>query len=364
MRAVARRVRRPRADRRDLPARSSGSSPTTAQRDRRRAPAVQLPAASRCRGTPRTIAAAIDRLRGALLPATAGRTGCSATTTSRASPSRVGRAQARVAAMLLLTLRGTPTLYYGDELGMQRRADPAGARAGSRRKDGPARARPRPGAHADAVGRLARGRVHRRDAVAAGGRRPRADQRRGAARRPGVVAARSTGAARAAAVRARAVDRGLVAADGRRRPARLRAVARGPPARGRPEPGPRSAGGRCPRRRVGSGPALDGPRSRRRKGRGTRLAATRRGSDRRRRSGASGPRANGAPGEADRGQGVASPSRSTRCSRARCRRSARTPPCTREASAGCEPGGSLAREAAILCVAVKADCALYSRPEW
>lgn len=31
---------------------------------------------------------------------------------------RVGEAQARVAAMLLLTLRGTPTLYYGDELGM------------------------------------------------------------------------------------------------------------------------------------------------------------------------------------------------------------------------------------------------------
>jgi alpha-glucosidase len=31
---------------------------------------------------------------------------------------RVGAAQARVAAMLLLTLRGTPTLYYGDELGM------------------------------------------------------------------------------------------------------------------------------------------------------------------------------------------------------------------------------------------------------
>ncbi|HEV7589567.1 MAG TPA: alpha-amylase family glycosyl hydrolase [Longimicrobium sp.] len=32
--------------------------------------------------------------------------------------SRVGRAQARVAAVLLLTLRGTPTLYYGDEIGM------------------------------------------------------------------------------------------------------------------------------------------------------------------------------------------------------------------------------------------------------
>ena len=32
--------------------------------------------------------------------------------------SRIGPAQARNAAMLLLTLRGTPTMYYGDELGM------------------------------------------------------------------------------------------------------------------------------------------------------------------------------------------------------------------------------------------------------
>lgn len=32
--------------------------------------------------------------------------------------SRVGRDQACVAAMLLLTLRGTPTLYYGDEIGL------------------------------------------------------------------------------------------------------------------------------------------------------------------------------------------------------------------------------------------------------
>ncbi|WP_414833412.1 alpha-amylase family glycosyl hydrolase [Afifella sp. YEN Y35] len=31
---------------------------------------------------------------------------------------RLGPAQARVAALLLLTLRGTPTLYYGDEIGM------------------------------------------------------------------------------------------------------------------------------------------------------------------------------------------------------------------------------------------------------
>jgi oligo-1,6-glucosidase/alpha-glucosidase len=33
---------------------------------------------------------------------------------------RIGEAQARVAAMLLLTLRGTPTLYQGDELGIGR----------------------------------------------------------------------------------------------------------------------------------------------------------------------------------------------------------------------------------------------------
>lgn len=33
--------------------------------------------------------------------------------------SRLGADQARVAAMLLLTLRGTPTLYQGDELGME-----------------------------------------------------------------------------------------------------------------------------------------------------------------------------------------------------------------------------------------------------
>lgn len=39
--------------------------------------------------------------------------------------SRIGPAQARVAAMMLLTLRGTPTLYYGDEIGMRDVAIPA-----------------------------------------------------------------------------------------------------------------------------------------------------------------------------------------------------------------------------------------------
>src|SRR5687768_7047018 len=39
---------------------------------------------------------------------------------------KLGEAQARVAAMLLLTLRGTPTLYQGDELGIGRVAIPPG----------------------------------------------------------------------------------------------------------------------------------------------------------------------------------------------------------------------------------------------
>ena len=39
--------------------------------------------------------------------------------------SRIGQAQARVAAILLLTLRGTPTLYYGDEIGLPQVAIPA-----------------------------------------------------------------------------------------------------------------------------------------------------------------------------------------------------------------------------------------------
>jgi alpha-glucosidase len=38
--------------------------------------------------------------------------------------SRVGQDQARVAAMLLLSLRGTPTIYYGEEIGMREAAIP------------------------------------------------------------------------------------------------------------------------------------------------------------------------------------------------------------------------------------------------
>ncbi|HEY7302318.1 MAG TPA: alpha-amylase family glycosyl hydrolase [Xanthobacteraceae bacterium] len=56
---------------------------------------------------------------------------------------RVGADQARIAAMLLLTLRGTPTVYYGDEIGMSEAAiapdkirDPVAARISGRGRDG------------------------------------------------------------------------------------------------------------------------------------------------------------------------------------------------------------------------------------
>ncbi len=50
---------------------------------------------------------------------------------------RIGEHQARAAAMLLLTLRGTPTLYYGDELGLTDVPIPPGQRQDPAGKDNP-----------------------------------------------------------------------------------------------------------------------------------------------------------------------------------------------------------------------------------
>lgn len=66
----------------------------------------------------RTIAAAVDAYE-ALLPQFAWPNWVLGNHDKPRIASRVGTAQARVAAMLLLTLRGTPTIYYGDELGMR-----------------------------------------------------------------------------------------------------------------------------------------------------------------------------------------------------------------------------------------------------
>ncbi len=67
---------------------------------------------------PRDIAALIDTYEAAL-PAGAWPNWVLGNHDRQRVASRVGAPQARVAAMLLLTLRGTPTLYQGDEIGMQ-----------------------------------------------------------------------------------------------------------------------------------------------------------------------------------------------------------------------------------------------------
>ncbi len=66
----------------------------------------------------RDLAAAVERYE-ALLPAYAWPNWVLGNHDKPRIATRVSPAQARVAAMLLLTLRGTPTLYYGDEIGMR-----------------------------------------------------------------------------------------------------------------------------------------------------------------------------------------------------------------------------------------------------
>jgi alpha-glucosidase len=65
----------------------------------------------------RAIELVIDRYEGAL-PANAWPNWVLGNHDQPRVVSRLGSAQARVAAVLLLTLRGTPTIYYGEELGM------------------------------------------------------------------------------------------------------------------------------------------------------------------------------------------------------------------------------------------------------
>jgi alpha-glucosidase len=73
----------------------------------------------------REIAAAVERYE-ALLPSYGWPNWVLGNHDKSRIATRVGGAQARVAAMLLLTLRGTPTLYYGDEIGMCDVPIPAG----------------------------------------------------------------------------------------------------------------------------------------------------------------------------------------------------------------------------------------------
>jgi len=72
----------------------------------------------RLRWRAKEIAAAVDRYE-ALLPSYAWPNWVLGNHDKSRIATRAGAAQARVAAMLLLTLRGTPTMYYGDEIGMR-----------------------------------------------------------------------------------------------------------------------------------------------------------------------------------------------------------------------------------------------------
>jgi alpha-glucosidase len=65
----------------------------------------------------RAIADAVDRYEG-LLPSHGWPNWVLGNHDNPRIASRISPRQARIAAMLLLTLRGTPTLYYGDEIGM------------------------------------------------------------------------------------------------------------------------------------------------------------------------------------------------------------------------------------------------------
>ena len=98
--------------------------------------------------------------------------------------SRIGAHQARVAAMLLLTLPGTLTMYYGEEIGMtdvpiapEDVQDPAGEKRTRHRRG------PRPGAHPHAVGLHPARRIHYRPSLAAHRTGPRRRQCRRAGRR-------------------------------------------------------------------------------------------------------------------------------------------------------------------------------------
>ena len=184
---------RPAADRRDLPA-GRAARHLLRRGLRRRAPAVQLPADRAALGRAHDQARPSTRTR-RLLPQGGWPNWVLGNHDQHRIASRIGRAQARVAAMLLLTLRGTPTMYYGDEIGMTDVPDPARARCRTRTSSnvpGP-RPRPRPGAHADAVGRARRTPASRRATLAAARRRTHETlQRRSRARRPDARCSRST----------------------------------------------------------------------------------------------------------------------------------------------------------------------------
>ena len=154
----------------------------------------------------RTIGAAVEAYEAAL-PANAWPNWVLGNHDQSRVATRLGAAQARVAAMLLLTLRGTPTLYYGDELGLPDATVPPERIVDVDGRD-PERS-PMPWTDSEPTAGFSAAR-----AVAADGRRRRVVERRGAAGRSGLDARSSTGGCSRSGAR----HRPSTAAPGRRSP--------------------------------------------------------------------------------------------------------------------------------------------------
>ena len=128
---------------------------------RRASPRVQLLVPALALGRATRLRARDRALRRARSGRRLARLRCSRTTTCPRHATRyddpvLGDARARVAAMLLLTLRGTPFLYYGEEIGMRNVEVPREQHARSARAHAAPEPVARPGAHADALERRAR----------------------------------------------------------------------------------------------------------------------------------------------------------------------------------------------------------------
>ena len=171
-------------------ARSTCSTPRSSwslRRSRRRAaPGVQLPSAVRAVGRRASGAARSQTPRPSTIRSAPGPPGsCPTTTPAAIAPGTAAEARARAAAVLLLTLRGTPFLLR------RRGARPARRRGAAGAGGRPRRPRRLPGP--DPVGRPDVARLGRRRAVVALALpRPTPSQRGGRAHRPGVRARTST----------------------------------------------------------------------------------------------------------------------------------------------------------------------------
>ena len=139
-------------------------------------------------GTPRTIAQLIEEYEAALPGVRLAELGARQPRPAAHRHAASGAAQARVAAMLLLTLRGTPTMYYGDEIGMHDVPIPPERVQDPFEKNVPGRGWAATRSARRCSGTRATMRASRRRALAAARDRLPERERRRAARRPEVDA--------------------------------------------------------------------------------------------------------------------------------------------------------------------------------